>query len=73
MAPHPCRRHWVREPRLQHFPMLRFAQGYGLTETAPLLTMLDHQSHVDALEQGNTSPVILMRPRTGRCGIKDRG
>lgn len=43
------------------FPEVEIAQGYGLTETAPLLTMLDHQSHVDALEQGNTG-------RLSSCG-----
>ena len=43
------------------FPDVEIAQGYGLTETAPLLTMLDHQSHVDALEQGNTA-------RLSSCG-----
>lgn len=51
---------WVREA-FAAFPEVEFAQGYGLTETAPLLTMLDHQSHVDALEQGNTA-------RLSSCG-----
>ena len=43
------------------FPGVEIAQGYGLTETAPLLTMLDHQSHVDALAEGNTA-------RLSSCG-----
>ena len=43
------------------FPGVEIAQGYGLTETAPLLTMLDHQSHVDALGKGNTA-------RLSSCG-----
>ena len=43
------------------FPDVEIAQGYGLTETAPLLTMLDHQSHVDALGKGNTA-------RLSSCG-----
>ena len=51
---------WVREA-FAAFPEVEFAQGYGLTETAPLLTMLDHQSHVDALEQDNTA-------RLSSCG-----
>ena len=44
---------WVKAT-FEAFPNVEIAQGYGLTETAPLLTTLDHQSHVDALEQGNT-------------------
>ncbi len=43
------------------FPNVEIAQGYGLTETAPLLTMLDHQSHVDALATGNLN-------RLSSCG-----
>ncbi len=43
------------------FPNVKIAQGYGLTETASLLTMLDHQSHVDALATGNLN-------RLSSCG-----
>lgn len=43
------------------FPGVEIAQGYGLTETAPLLAMLDHQSHVQALETGNAA-------RLSSCG-----
>ena len=43
------------------FPGVEITQGYGLTETAPLLTMLDHQSHVQALETGNAA-------RLSSCG-----
>ena len=43
---------WVKAA-FEAFPNVEIAQGYGLTETAPLLTMLDHQSHVDALATGN--------------------
>ena len=43
---------WVREA-FAAFPEVEFAQGYGLTETAPLLTMLDYRSHLDALRQDN--------------------
>lgn len=35
------------------FPGVEIAQGYGLTETAPLISMLDYQSHLAALESGN--------------------
>jgi long-chain acyl-CoA synthetase len=38
---------------IETFPDVQIAQGYGLTETAPLLTMLDHQSHVAALNSDN--------------------
>ena len=51
---------WVKAA-FAAFPGVEIAQGYGLTETAPLLTMLDHQSHVDALEQGDTA-------RLSSCG-----
>ena len=51
---------WV-EAAFAVFPDVEIAQGYGLTETAPLLTMLDHQSHVDALGKGNTA-------RLSSCG-----
>jgi long-chain acyl-CoA synthetase len=43
---------WVREA-FAAFPEVEFAQGYGLTETAPLLTMLDYRSHLGALRQDN--------------------
>ena len=56
----PMSAEWVRTA-FETFPGVEIAQGYGLTETAPLLTMLDHQSHVDALEQGNTA-------RLSSCG-----
>ena len=51
---------WVREA-FAAFPEVEFAQGYGLTETAPLLTMLDHRSHLDALRQDNAA-------RLSSCG-----
>ena len=51
---------WVKAA-FEAFPNVEIAQGYGLTETAPLLTMLDHQSHVDALATGNPA-------RLSSCG-----
>ena len=51
---------WIKSA-FKAFPEVEIAQGYGLTETAPLLTMLDHQSHVDALATGNPS-------RLASCG-----
>lgn len=43
---------WIKKT-FETFPGVQIAQGYGLTETAPLLTMLDHQSHVAALDSRN--------------------
>ena len=51
---------WVRTA-FETVPGVEIAQGYGLTETSPLLTMLDHQSHADALAGGNTA-------RLSSCG-----
>ena len=51
---------WIKSA-FKAFPDVEIAQGYGLTETAPLLTMLDHQPHVDALATGNPS-------RLASCG-----
>ena len=53
---------WIKSA-FKAFPNVEIAQGYGLTETAPLLTMLDHQSHVDALATGNPT-------RLSSCGRK---
>jgi len=43
---------WIKKT-FETFPGVEIAQGYGLTETAPLLTMLDHQSHITALKSEN--------------------
>ncbi len=43
---------WIRRAR-QAFPDVEIAQGYGLTETSPLLSMLAHDEHTHALEQDN--------------------
>ena len=56
---------WIKSA-FNAFPNVEIAQGYGLTETAPLLTMLDHQSHVDALATGNPT-------RLSSCGRKLEG
>ena len=39
---------WIKKT-IETFPNVEIAQGYGLTETAPLLSMLDHKSQVRAL------------------------
>ena len=51
---------WIKSA-FKAFPNVEIAQGYGLTETAPLLTMLDHRSHVDTLASGNLT-------RLSSCG-----
>ena len=56
---------WIKSA-FEAFSNVEIAQGYGLTETAPLLTMLDHQSHVDALATGNPT-------RLSSCGRKLEG
>ena len=56
----PMSAEWVKAA-FAAFPDVEIAQGYGLTETAPLLTMLDHQSHVQALETSNAA-------RLSSCG-----
>ncbi|MFT4712004.1 MAG: long-chain acyl-CoA synthetase [Porticoccaceae bacterium] len=50
------------EASIKRFPNVEFTQGYGLTETSPLLAMLDHESHVDALS------VPAHFERVGSCG-----
>jgi long-chain acyl-CoA synthetase len=40
---------WIRRT-LEALPDAQVVQGYGLTETAPILTFLEHRHHRDALE-----------------------
>ena len=42
---------WIRRA-LEALPHARLTQGYGLTETAPLLTFLEHHHHRAAIEAG---------------------
>jgi len=44
---------WI-EKTMQSFAGVELAQGYGLTETAPILTIMDSATHVAALKAGNT-------------------
>lgn len=50
----PLSRPWVTRA-LATFPAVDFFQGYGLTETAPILTVLDHAGHRAALADADTS------------------
>ncbi len=43
---------WIQRS-LQRFPGVEFIQAYGLTETAPLLTMLEMNDHRQAIDSGD--------------------
>ncbi len=43
---------WIRRT-LEALPRAAVTQGYGLTETAPILTFLEHRHHRDAIDSGN--------------------
>ncbi|MBI9086868.1 MAG: long-chain-fatty-acid--CoA ligase [Desulfobacterales bacterium] len=43
---------WIKKT-IDAFPSVELYQGYGLTETSPLLTILSWQTHHEALEKNN--------------------
>ena len=43
---------WIKKT-FESFPDAQIVQAYGLTETSPLLSILDHQSHLAALNSAN--------------------
>lgn len=43
---------WIKRA-MEKFPSAALEQGYGLTETSPILTILDPQDHVTAIETGD--------------------
>tara|TARA_R110000868_G_scaffold4155_27_gene25505 strand:- start:4440 stop:5987 length:1548 start_codon:yes stop_codon:yes gene_type:complete len=43
---------WIRRT-MEAFPNANVQQGYGLTETSPILTTLDEDVHVAAMQSGN--------------------
>ena len=47
---------WIRAA-IAAFPGTEIVQGYGLTETAPILTVLPHRTHIEALERGDPAPL----------------
>ena len=48
----PMAAEWV-ERTLKAFDGVDLIQGYGLTETSPILTLMSHREHVEAIEAGN--------------------
>ena len=48
----PMAAEWV-ERTLNAFDGVDLIQGYGLTETSPILTLMSHREHVEAIETGN--------------------
>ena len=48
----PMAAEWV-ERTLKAFDGVDLIQGYGLTETSPILTILSHREHVEAIRTGN--------------------
>ncbi len=50
----PMPEEWMRAAR-QSFPRVEFCQSYGLTETSPILAVLDHASHRRCFESSDMS------------------
>ena len=55
---------WMQRA-LRHFTAVRFTQGYGLTETAPIVSMLDDLSHRELLRGDETLARSCGRPLPG--------
>ena len=49
----PMAAEWVQKS-IEGFPHTQIVQGYGLTETSPILTFLDWETHKNAVETGET-------------------
>lgn len=45
---------WIRRA-IEHLPGVALAQGYGLTETAPILTVLPMDAHLGAIRGGDAA------------------
>ena len=50
----PMAESWIRRA-LEALPAAKVTQGYGLTETAPILSFFEHRHHLEALASGNTA------------------
>ena len=50
----PMAENWIRRA-LEALPAAKVTQGYGLTETAPILSFFEHRHHLEALASGNTA------------------
>jgi long-chain acyl-CoA synthetase len=50
----PMAERWIRRA-LEALPHAQVVQGYGLTETAPILTFLEHRHHMEALRDGKAA------------------
>jgi long-chain acyl-CoA synthetase len=50
----PMAESWIRRA-VESLPGAQVVQGYGLTETAPILTFLEHRHHREALEHGDAA------------------
>ena len=56
---------WIRRT-MEAFPAANIQQGYGLTATSPILTTLDEDVHVRAMETGEYDiPNAAGRPLVG--------
>ena len=50
----PMAESWIRRA-LEALPWVKVTQGYGLSETAPILSFFEHHHHLEALASGNTA------------------
>ena len=60
----PLSREWIARA-MQALPNVAFTQGYGLTETAPIVTMLDWPSHLAVLAEPASRPPSCGRTLPG--------
>jgi long-chain acyl-CoA synthetase len=60
---------WLRAAR-ERFPRADWYQGYGLTETSPILTVMDHECHMRCFESGDFT--MLKSVGTPVAGVQMR-
>ena len=61
MDPPPMAAEWVQKS-IEGFPHTQIVQGYGLTETSPILTYLGWDIHKNAINAGDTNVLRSRRP-----------